>query len=213
MSNLLRQLATTRDQVDLIVDFQAAETNGTEFARLLARIPEIDEWHSITLLAGAFPKDLADLEKNRQHKLPRRDLAAWEECLAASATRELRFGDYTIQHPTFEDHENEGRNFSASIRYTAPNYWVVMRGEGVKNKSGSGYAQWPAQASLLKERPEFKGDDYCWGDKYIAEMSRSFTRTGGPKQWLSAGVNHHITLTAKQVAALAASARRRPMPA
>jgi mannose-6-phosphate isomerase-like protein (cupin superfamily) len=40
-------------------------------------------------------------------------------------------------------------NISASIRYTTDDYWVIMRGEGLRNKGGAGYDQYPANAELL----------------------------------------------------------------
>ncbi len=72
----------------------------------------------------------------------------------------------------------QGGNPSASIRYTADEYWVIMRGEGVLNKNGPGYAGYSANAQLLCERKEFCGADFSAGDEYIATMSQQTTDTG-----------------------------------
>ena len=140
------------------------------------------------------------MEKNSQHDLPRYDWLAWEECAAKGEGRIPTFGDYTIQHPRFEENEGKHRNFSASIRYASERTWVVMRGEGVHNENGPGYNQYPGQALLLSERSEFRGESFSFGDWYIKQMSREMKKTGGPQQWLAAGINHHMTLTVWQLA-------------
>ena len=48
-----------------------------------------------------------------------------------------------------------------------------MRGEGVLNEDGPGYAQWPANAQLLCGREEFSGSAYPYGDRYIETMSET----------------------------------------
>jgi hypothetical protein len=120
--------------------------------------------------------------------------------VSQAGIRNVRFGDFTIQHPTFEDNEGDFRNFSASIRYATPEYWVVIRGEGVYNEDGAGFDQWPGQALLLTARTEFAGREFSWGDAYIESMGQQTQKTGTAKTWLAAAVNHHITLTATQAA-------------
>jgi hypothetical protein len=114
-------------------------------------------------------------------------------------TRIPSFGDYTIQHGVFEEHEGKHFNFSASLRYTADEYWVVMRGEGVKNEDGAGFQQFPAQAQLLTERSEFRGPQFSSGDMYIHTMAQQFTKSGQLKDWLVATFNHHITFVILQL--------------
>ncbi len=116
------------------------------------------------------------------------------------------YGDYTVQHPVFRG-PGFGLNFSASIRYTAEDDFVIMRGEGVRNDDGPGYAQWPANAMMLCERREFQGEDFSAGDRYIKEMSKEVEkngsgRTGGPGTWLQAAFNRHLTLTVRQISSL-----------
>jgi hypothetical protein len=178
----------------LILDFQAIAGRGINFAPWINRIPLLEVWPSMTFLSGAFPKDLANLAKNEQHVLQRGDWESWCDLLNRHPTRLPTFGDYTIQHGIFEEHEGKHFNFSASIRYASPDGWVVMRGEGVLNEEGPGYAQWPANAQLLCERPEFCGPNYCWGDTFVKDMSTQLARTGSAKEWLAAGINQHITM-------------------
>jgi hypothetical protein len=92
-------------------------------------------------------------------------------------------------------------NFSASIRYATPTGWLVMRGEGVLNEDGPGYAQWPAHAQLLSEHPEFTGSAYSWGDDFMQQMGSQLEKTGRAKDWLGAGINHHLTMVVNQLLA------------
>jgi len=94
-------------------------------------------------------------------------------------------------------------NPSASIRYTAPDHWVIMRGQALRGDTSPGSAQYPAQATLLAERPEFCGADFSYGDKYIVQKSNDRKNPGSPQTWICAGINHHLTLAAREVASLA----------
>lgn len=194
IESALSRLKRTAKHTHLIIDFQAIAGNGINFTPWINRIPLLDAWSSVTFLSGAFPKDLAHLAKNEQHMLPRGDWESWYDLLNGQPTRLPAFGDYTIQHGIFEEREGKHFNFSASIRYTSLGGWVVMRGEGVLNEGGPGYSQWPANAQLLCERPEFCGPSYCWGDTFMKDMSAQLARTGSAKEWLAAGINHHITM-------------------
>jgi hypothetical protein len=196
---LLARYARQPSEVHLAIDFQAIRDPLPSLGTWLGGVPDIDDWRSLTVIAGTFPKDLTHLEKNTQHTLPRSDWLAWRDCATSAAGRIPSFGDYAIQHGVFEEREGKLFNFSASIRYTSRESWVIMRGEGVQNEDGPGYAQWPAWAQLLCEREEFCGPEFSYGDGYIYTMSRQLTRTGTAKAWLTAAFNHHLTFVVRQI--------------
>jgi len=206
LEKLLNVLGLSRDITDLIIDYQLIDENGPNLAGLCTMVPEISGWRTFTILAGAFPMDLSKLKKNDQHLLPRWDWIAWSRQVtdASELPRMPSFGDYTIQHPFY--HELDfAPNASASIRYTSNENWIIMRGEGVHNDEGTGYNQFPAQAQLLCANQEFRGMEFSAGDMYIYQMSLQRRNTGTLTSWLFAGVNHHITLAARQIASLFAS--------
>ena len=193
------RLRSSPSAVHLIIDFGAVAANGINLRPWVDTTPRLSDWRSVTFLMGAFPKDLADLEKNEQHELPRGDWESWRDLVETAPARLPAFGDYTVQHGAFEEREGKHFNFSASIRYTSGSRWIVMRGEGVLNEDGPGYAQWPANAQLLVDGGEFEGAAYSWGDTYISDMAGQVTKTGSAKEWLAAGINHHMTVVAKQL--------------
>ncbi len=203
LTTLLSRLSLHPEDADLVVDFQV--TDGTEptLAAVCSTIPLVRRWRTFTVASGSFPWDLAGLAKNRQHQLPRLDWLWWHNQVISQdpLPRLPAFSDYAIQHPIY--HELAVLpNFSGSIRYTHAEYWVIMRGEGVRNPGGPGYAQWPANAQLLCGRPEFCGPDYSSGDRYIYEMAQQLAETGNAATWLQAGLNHHLTFVVRQIASL-----------
>jgi hypothetical protein len=193
--------------VHLVVDFQSIKEPLPDIVAFTNTIPDLDEWRSLTVVAGAFPKDLSDIKKNSQCKLPRNDWLIWKDYATTAKSRIPSFGDYTIQHGVFEEHEGQHFNFSASLRYTASEYWVIMRGEGVRNEDGAGFDQFPAQAQLLLERNEFSGPQFCDGDLYIHTMAQQITKSGQLKDWLVATFNHHLTFVARQLEDLFAGSK------
>jgi hypothetical protein len=108
------------------------------------------------------------------------------------------FGDYTIQYPFYEPPPDRC-TFSASIRYTSDDYWLIMRGENVFNEDGPGFSQWPAEAQVLCGHEEFCGSNFSAGDMYINERASNPDQTGSAKTWLQAGINHHIEKVVSQL--------------
>lgn len=201
---LLSTLGLSARDADLVLDYQVTPSDPAEvdYRAICSVIPELAHWRTVTVVSGAFPRDLTRFSIG-QHDLPRRDWQAWLRAVINNANlrRRAAFGDYTIQHAVYGE-PPDFPNFSASIRYTAEDYWVIMRGEGVFNDDGPGFQQWPANAQLLCGRPEFRGPQFSEGDAYIHQMSLQADRTGGAETWLRAGINHHLTYVAGQIASL-----------
>lgn len=193
------------EDTDILLDLKIVDKNTTSEVVLekLSRIPQIEKWRSVIMAGGSFPEDLSDFEKHSHNKIDRLDWKLWKEILEnKDLKRKPIYSDYTIQHPIHHGHIL-GANTSASIRYTDDQQWEIWRGEGVKNKKGAGYKQYPAHAQLLVKEKSFKGAKYSYGDEYIAERAKPENKnTGNPTTWLIAGINHHITLASHQVSDL-----------
>ena len=199
---LLSQLGLEKGEVDLLVDCQYLEGACQDWGPSLARLHDLTCWRTFTLASGAFPVDLRGFTVG-QHLHPRLDWQSWRQQLAPTSTlpRKPTYSDYTIQHPIYAEPPDRP-NFSASIRYTTGNHWIIMRGEGVFSDGSPGFQQWPANAQLLCARPEFCGQHYSDGDRYIYATSRQTEHTGSPGTWLQAGINHHLTFVARQISNL-----------
>ena len=192
--------------VDLIIDRGGVDGGSVTYQEFAHHIPCITSWRTLTVLAGSFPEDLSRLAPGRTHRLQRIEWQQWQS-LRLWPDRRPAFGDYAIQHVVFKE-PVAVPNFSASVRYTIEDQYFVLRGEGVLNEGGPGYAQWNAWAVLLRDRPEFFGDEFSAGDRYIAERAADWRSTGSAQSWLQAGFSHHLTTTALQVAGRLEEVRR-----
>jgi hypothetical protein len=202
LSSLLKAIGLKATQTDLLVDYGVLPQGAPTVAALSDLIPDIDSWRTFTVASGTFPRDLTGFTIG-QHTLPRFDWMRWRAQVSDGPIppRLPTFSDYTIQHAEFFE-PPERANFSASIRYTSDDYWVIMRGESVFKNDGPGFAQWPANAQMLCERGEYCGPAFSFGDQYIFQMGAQSLRTGSAETWLRAGINHHITFVVRQIANL-----------
>ncbi len=207
---LLGRFDLKYENVDLLVDYGVVADSPPNFTEACDLLPALARWRTFTVASGAFPKNLSAIRPPGEHVLTRRDWLAWRDQVTTQPLSRLpSFGDYAIQHPIHDPpiYDDGPPNISASIRYAAEDHWVIMRGEGIRNDDGPGPEQWPANAMLLRERPEFSGSSFSYGDRYIEEMADNMENGGLPKNgnsttWLRAGLNRHLTLTVRQIANL-----------
>ena len=191
--------------IDLMVDFKIVDeqTSHDSLVRKINMIPYLKQWRTFIVASGAFPQDLSQpqFREPGQYDIPRVDWTLWCQ-LSKDLERPPSFADYTIQHPVYLPRDSSS-NPSASIRYALEDHWVILKGQGLRNKKGAGFKQYPAQAQLLvNQKSIFKGDNFSFGDSYIAEKAKYINtkKTGNPRSWLEAGINHHLTLVARQIA-------------
>lgn len=207
------------ENTDLLIDLRVIPEGFviTNLAKQLAEIPNLKKWRSFTIAGGVFPKDLTQFAAGDVHRLDRLDLKLWNTLRENQLPRVPSFSDYTIQCPDYEPVNIPG---SVSIRYTADENWWIFRGKkpGVINKKthekGPGREQYIGHAKTLKNRSFYKGVDYSFGDAEIARIAApDNVKTGNPTTWLTIGINHHITLTAHQIASLIEEIEEHSTPA
>ncbi len=206
LDGLMSRLRLKEADIHVVIDLKVHQPSDSILEPLLSQVPNMTQWRTLTVVSGAFRKDLTGLSVGR-HEFPRSEWTAWFTSVKNHALpRKPTFGDYTILNP-YLSKPTLGMNISASIRYTSYDYWVVMKGEGLRNKSGAGYAQYPANADLLTMQPEFTGAWFSPGDRYISEIALKGKPTGNPKTWLQAGISHHLAFTTDQMTKVFVSSR------
>lgn len=192
------------ESTDLLVDLRVVDqdTSATDMAKKLARLPDLPKWRSFIVSGGVFPKDLSNFTSGEVHPLDRLDWKLWNDIRKTQLLRMPLFSDYTIQHPFYEYVAAIG---SASIRYTADDKWWIFRGKrpGLINRKtkekGPGREQYIGHARTLVKRDFYKKADYSFGDAEIARIAATDNeKPGSPTTWLTTGINHHITLAARQ---------------
>lgn len=204
VSQLREALNIDHGDVDLIIDHCYLENIPRE-PLIISRLQSPHRWRSITLAGGSFPKDLSNYSIG-QHEIPRLEWINWRDNYSRNddIVRIPTYSDYLTQYP-FYTPPIDGVNPSASIRYTSDDYWTIMRGRGLRgpNKEWRN-EQYPANAQLLSERPEFIacGPTFSNGDKYIYDKRFDMEHRGSPETWLRAGFNHHLAFVTTQISNL-----------
>jgi hypothetical protein len=192
--------------IDLVLDL---EDLGQDTARaalivrsVFSMIPTKDKWRRIVLVAASFPEDLSDVDAATVTALPRREWDLWKTLQKRPGLlprRDLIFGDYGIANPVTKELDPRTMRMSASIRYTTPKNWLVLKGRNVRQY---GFDQYFELCKELVGRPEYKGRDFSSGDKYIADCAEGMTGPGNATTWRKVGTNHHITLVSDEIANL-----------
>ncbi|MFA7400337.1 MAG: beta family protein [Sideroxydans sp.] len=204
------------EDTDLLVDLRVIDqnTNVQEILKKLEHLPDLRKWRSFTISGGIFPKDLTNFAAGEVHPLDRLDWKLWNAIRETKFARIPFFSDYTIQHPFYEYVAAIG---SASIRYTADDKCWIFRGKipGLINRKtkekGPGREQYIGHAQTLIKRDFYKNKDYSFGDAEITRIADPINiKPGSPTTWLTIGINHHITLAARQTSSLHENSEAHP---
>ena len=202
INEFLKSYNLKEEIIHLIVDLKITDEDYSALTGKINLIPNINKWKTFAIASGAFPPDLTQFTTPDLYRIPRTDWTNWVS-LIKNLTRKPSFADYTIQHPIYKE-PTGNVNPSASIRYTTDFEWMIMRGRGLRSPKSGGFAQYPPQAKLLSDQPEFAGAGFCFGDDYIKEKGNDIhtKKTGTPRTWLRAGINRHLACTVAQIASL-----------
>lgn len=196
----LKRYGASPASADLVIDRGGVDGQSYRYEDFAHFIPSLGSWRTLTCLAGSFPEDLSRLTPGKIHRLQRFEWQQWR-LLQSWPGRRPAFGDYAIQHVLFRE-PVAVPNYSASIRYTVEDEFVVLRGEGVLNEGGPGFGQYNGWATLLIGMSEYFGATFSAGDGYVAERAVNWKSSGSAQTWLQAGLSHHVTATALQVVGL-----------
>ena len=183
--------------VDLLLDFGAFLPSQSGMIATLAEviindIKHINSFRRLILSATAFPATLQGAPQSVS-AVPREEWRIWKALKEnARLKRSPLFSDYTIVHPIFPELDFRFVKIAPKIKYATKNNWLFIRG-----KKGD----WPGfrdVCRLLTKQPQFSGASFSWGDGYIKECADSVEDAGNPQRWVTIGINHHLTLVAKQ---------------
>jgi len=201
LSQALAQWGLGPERIHLFIDLGVVKSDVPQLQGLLGT-PWLRRWGALTLLAGSFPRDLTGLRPDI-HYVPRIEWRMYKHLLRRwpSDVPAPTFGDYGTQHAEFR--EPKVPCFpSMSVRYAMEDDWLVLRGYSNLNREAGGSHQFYAHARYLVDHPEFAGAGFCVGDRYIVERLSPGATTGNLTTWLAASMDHHMSLTAANVARL-----------
>ncbi len=199
----LAAVGVAPDEVDLVVDFSAiaqAHAPSIQIAAgaIIPTLPRLLEWRSVTLASGCFPADLSAVKRQSVEHLPRCDWTLWRNVAAGTLPRVPAFGDYAISHPVLFDPDPRMIRPSATIRYSAADAWVIVKGRWAQRY---GFQQFNQASATLVTQPEWCASAHCVGCAFI-DACAAGGPTGNLTTWRKVGTVHHLTLTAAQLASL-----------
>lgn len=144
------------EQVDLIIDLGAVDdmipAGIMSFTDMfLAAIPDHTRWRTFTVSACTFPESIGGVDRHSHKLVERSEWIAWRDGLHSrrkSLPRLPAFSDCVIQHPKgVEGFDPRIMQVSASVRYTLPKEWLLIKGESTRQSPPS--IQFPVLATQL----------------------------------------------------------------
>ncbi|MGH9434700.1 MAG: beta family protein [Terriglobia bacterium] len=219
VTSLLKELGVKSKTVDLLVDFASQVPSKSALPYQIDDLPLLSEWRTLTVASSAFPIDLSGLKTNSVTELDRQDWLVWTSLPShkKGVKRMPSYGDYAINHPTITEIDPRIMQMSPNIRYSGPQTFVIAKGQAIPRKPKKGVTdfaaqekkreallpavQYPKLADAVMKHSAWKGNDFSWGDKFIADCAQK-EAVGNATTWRTVGTSHHIALVVQQIASL-----------
>ncbi|WP_439626482.1 beta family protein [Shinella sp.] len=189
--------------VDLVVEVgHIAEFNPATFAGYVNAViganVGVGTWRSVSLSGASAPKDFGGMPQG-VNIIPRQEWALWNN-IQQIQNRPIDFSDYGVSHLDLSEPPGFAMaRATVSVRYTCPNYWIMLKGYATKGPRGIPMStQYSAHATQLTQRPEFNGVHPCWGDDRISAIARGAS-PGGRSQWVEINTNRHLSLVTQSL--------------
>jgi len=197
------------NNIDLLIDIKYIDKENNHYLRYVnqsQKVQNLIKWRNLIFASGAFPEDLQGCKFGEETFIPRSDWKSWLQYIYnKQLERAPIFADYTVRNPIYKE-SDQFHSPSTSIRYTIENDWMIMKGK--KNQP----VYYLVNANLLVEASDYYSrEDFSAGDSFISVKAKHYPKyirnrklkgTGNSADWIYAGINHHLVLTARQVANL-----------
>lgn len=203
LNNLVSDFSLEYNKVDIVLDFQYIDP-GDKSSTLLGivstinSINNINEYRSLIFCATSFPKTI-DVKRNSIGEIERTEWVLWKEIVDRKdkIKRIPVFGDYNISNPSLIEFDPQTMQLGGKIKYTHDDVYIIFKGSSFKI---NGREQMHNISKQVVLHAKYMGEDFSWGDEYIAKCSRHEVSKGNPTTWVKVGVNHHISFVTSQIA-------------
>lgn len=204
IEHLLNTIGLERSDGYLLLDVRWIEEEDVDnLARIVSRFinltPGISEWNALILAASGFPENLSGIARNSITRLRRAEYLLWKRVARETSdiARKPIFADYGVVHPYTPDLDPRIVRATAKIRYTIEDEWLVLKGHSLRKEPR--YAQFHDLSSELITHPEFLGNEFSWGDDYVAGCATRENSRGNLTTWVKVDTNHHLTFVSEQL--------------
>ncbi len=189
-------------QIYLLYDFRYVfgKDGATLASRAAAVTAKLDDIQVVaTIVAGCgIPERIVQAVPSRSADyISRVEIEIWSQYQkTVTSGQDIIPGDYTTVTPDHAELDLRiiHKTMGPKIIYALKDQWFVIRGGAFESHS-LGRAQYFELAKSVTQLPEYPGEEFCYGDRYIGERSRKQGTCGSPGSWITACVNRHITLT------------------
>ncbi|REJ92304.1 MAG: hypothetical protein DWQ34_13260 [Planctomycetota bacterium] len=203
---LVELIGASHTDVDVVIDADTVASMSTAAVAQMHRaniaiLPHIEQWRTLTVVAGAFPMSLSPLTRDMWNSETRVDWHGWRRVIERprGIGRLPTYGDYTIAHP---DLPPTGRaTILAQLRYTSPDEFLIWKGHNVFTHADK-FTQFFDICADLIQMPEYAGQAFSHGDAEIYEKATTRDSPGNAETWRKIGTNHHIETVKDQIANL-----------
>lgn len=207
IDGILQFFDESPENIDIVLDYKQIlpkqkQAHINNIILLLAQFPYLSEWRTLTLASTAYPKTLQQVPTGSNGTLDRTEWEVYLEIISLSLGRKPSFGDYNIAHPDFVNLDPRIINMAAGVRYTYKSKFYIFRGIGVKN---NGFAQMTNICKDVEKHLCYRGSTFSFGDKEIYDCANGIRPTNGNAEtWVTAGINHHLTIVVQDISSLGA---------
>ena len=175
-------------------------------SRFLQTIPNRQAWRTFTLSGCAFPSSMGKVGKNAHLLVDRSEWVCWKGLYIqrANLDRLPTYSDCAIQHPDgVEGFDPKTMAASAAARYTAGDFWLLVKGESTKVKKPSVQFLKIAKSIVAKQHGNYyMGTQHCTGCQMINDAANGAPKLGSLEKWRLIGSIHHVTTVLKDLYAL-----------
>ncbi len=156
-------------------------------------------WRSVTLSGSSAPKDFGGLPAGISI-VPRQEWVLWN-AINHPPGQPIDYSDFGVSHLDLTEPPGYAMaRATVSVRYTALNHWVMIKGRATTGPNGLAMgAQYRAHAQVLTARPEFNGVHPCWADARISAIASGASTPGGRSQWVEINTNRHLAVVAENL--------------
>ena len=204
-SNAIGVLGAKSEDVDVVLDLGHVDAGSRALAastaQVLKAVGNLGRWRQMTLLTGAFPVNLAGIQKGTK-QISRLDWDLYKRVVARPELEDVgvAFGDYGITHVDAFEEDPRKLRMSANLRYTHWRDWHVLKG---KNTRDFGFGQYKDLCDLLVNLPIFMGSSFSYGDANFERLATDpIIGPGNATHWRRDATNHHIHVVLHQLASL-----------
>jgi len=206
LKELRSRLGNSTPECDFILDLEAPNFIPVDgFVRLLetlvARLPDLAEWRTLTMMGTSFPATAAEVPRDIS-AVSRQEWIVYKRLVERLGERGLRppsFGDYGIAHPALLLQDPRIVKPNATVRYTIDDAWLIAKGKNVRDYK---FDQFRDLCRLVVASGRFENAAYSLGDKYIEDCASGSGSTGNLTTWRWVGTNHHLARVVRDISSL-----------